>query len=318
MTAKNTITALLCGHGALEADATSRRGKGENKYMISSFYQDNVNRIERDIADLQKKIADETRKELDKNKSISSIERSITKSTSLSTLQSKRRQIQTYQHDILGIKSRIADYQRKIADKTVELGRKKQELHRAEETETKKTQRDQVVFQQKLEKSIQEQKEKLDILINQNYSNSNHTESTDKQTKEYDFFISHASEDKDDVVRELASALQNEGLKVWYDEFVLKVGDSLRKSIDTGLINSKYGIVIISPNFIKKNWPEYELNGMIAKEMNGHKVVLPIWHKVTKNEVINFSPTLSDKLALNTSIHTISEIVNSLKELLND
>jgi predicted nucleic acid-binding Zn-ribbon protein len=286
--------------------------------MISSSYQGNVNRIEKDIADLQKKIADENKKELDKNKSISSIERSITKNTSLSTLQSKQRQIQTYQHDIIRIKSKIADYQKKIADKTVELGRKKQDLRRAEEAETKKNQREQVAFQQKLERSIQEQKQTLDILVNQNYSNRNHTELTEDQTKEYDFFISHASEDKDDIVRELANALQNEGLKVWYDEFVLKIGDSLRKNIDAGLINSKYGIVIISPNFIKKNWPEYELNGMIAKEMNGHKVVLPIWHKVTKNEVINFSPTLADKLALNTSIHTITEIVNSLKDLLNE
>ena len=79
-----------------------------------------------------------------------------------------------------------------------------------------------------------------------------------------------------------------------------------------------YGIVIISPNFIKKNWTEYELNGMITKEMNGHKVILPIWHKVTKNEVINYSPALADKLALNTSIHTVEEIVTSLKDLLND
>lgn len=285
--------------------------------MISSSYQNNVNRIEKDIADLQKKIADETKKELNKNKSISSIEKSITKNTTISTLQNKQRQIQTYQHDIIGIKSKIADYQKKIADKTVELGRKKQDLHKAEEAELKKNRRDQVAFQQKLERSIQEQKETLDVLINQNYSNTAFVESTEVQKKEYDFFISHASEDKDDIVRELANALQNEGLKVWYDEYVLKIGDSLRKSIDTGLINSKYGIVIISPNFIKKNWPEYELNGMISKEMNGHKVVLPIWHKVTKNEVINFSPTLADKLALNTSIHTISEIVNSLKDLLN-
>ena len=89
----------------------------------------------------------------------------------------------------------------------------------------------------------------------------------------------------------------------------------LRKKIDNGLAKSKYGIVIISPWFVKKNWPEYELNGMVAKEMNGHKVILPIWHKITKDEVLKFSPTLADKMALNTSIHSIGDIVNSLKEL---
>lgn len=287
--------------------------------MIASFYYDRVNRLEKEIADLQKKIADETKKELDKNKNISNVERSITQSSSLSTIQSKQRQIQNYRHDILNIKSKIADYQKKIADKTIELGKRKQELQKAEDAELKKNQREQLLFQQKLEKDIKSQKDKLDILITHNYSNM------DKpilplyaEPKEYDFFISHASEDKDGIVRELALALQSEGIKVWYDEFILKIGDSLRKSIDKGLVNSRYGIVIISPDFIKKNWTEYELNGMIAKEMNGHKVVLPIWHKVTKNEVINYSPALADKLALNTSIHTIEEIVTSLKELLNE
>ena len=199
------------------------------------------------------------------------------------------------------------------------MGKRKQELQKAEEADVKKNQREQLLFQQKLEKDIKAQKGKLDILISQNYSNIDKPlVSSYVEPKEYDFFISHASEDKDGIVRELAVALQAEGIKVWYDEFILKIGDSLRKSIDKGLVNSLYGIVIISPDFIKKNWTEYELNGMIAKEMNGHKVVLPIWHKVTKNEVINYSPSLADKLALNTSIHTIKEIVTSLKELLND
>ena len=134
-------------------------------------------------------------------------------------------------------------------------------------------------------------------------------------TPEYDVFISHASEDKDEVVRPLATALRNKGIKVWYDEFELKIGDSLRKKIDYGLSNANYGIVIISPSFVKKNWTEYELNGMVAREMNGHKAILPIWHKITKDEVLRFSPSLADKLALNTSIHTIDDIVENLKNL---
>lgn len=140
-------------------------------------------------------------------------------------------------------------------------------------------------------------------------------ESLPEPTKQYDFFISHASEDKDDIVRDLAEALRNNGFEVWYDEFELKIGDSLRKKIDYGLSNANYGIVIISPSFVKKNWTEYELNGMVAREMNGHKVILPIWHKITKDEVLRFSPSLADKLALNTSIHTIDDIVENLKNL---
>jgi hypothetical protein len=57
--------------------------------------------------------------------------------------------------------------------------------------------------------------------------------------KRYDAFISHASEDKDTLVRPLAEKLRALDFRIWYDEFELKVGDSLRRSIDKGLANSK-------------------------------------------------------------------------------
>ena len=131
----------------------------------------------------------------------------------------------------------------------------------------------------------------------------------------HDLFISHASEDKDDFVRPLAEALTGLGLRVWYDEFQLRVGDSLRRSIDRGLANSKYGVVILSSSFFAKNWPQYELDGMVAREMDGVKVVLPIWHKVTKNEVMAYSPSLADKVALNSSLLAIEEIAKQLAEV---
>lgn len=282
--------------------------------MNLSHYQDQVNRLEKDVADFQKKIADESRKENDKNRQIDSVNKSINKYTSESSLQSKLRQIRGYQNDIYNCKKKIAEYQKQIANKSVEIGRKKQDLRNAEEAEQKKQQKDQLDFQRKLQQDVEQQKSQLNFLINQNYSSK--TENiNDLDDKEYDFFISHASDDKDEIVRDLVDALKNNGFKVWYDEFELKIGDSLRKKIDNGLAKSKYGIVIISPSFLKKKWPEYELNGMVAKEMNGHKVILPIWHKITKDEVLKFSPTLADKMALNTSIHSIGDIVNSLKEL---
>lgn len=271
--------------------------------MNSSYYQNQINKIEKDIADFQKKIADESKKENDKNKQIDSVNRSINKNTSVSTLQSKNRQIQGYQTDIYNCKKKIAEYQKKIADKSIELGKKKQN----------KQQED---FQRSLQRKIDEQKAQLDILIHQNYSSQTTFENIEVQeNKQYDFFISHASEDKDDIVRSLADSLKENGFEVWYDEFELKIGDSLRKKIDIGLINSRYGIVIISPSFVKKNWTEYELNGMVAREMNGHKVILPTWHKISKDEVLKFSPTLADKMALNTSIHSTEDIIKALKEL---
>lgn len=284
--------------------------------MNPTYYQNQLSRIEKDIADFQKKIADESKKENDKNKQIDSVNRSINKNTSISSLQSKQRQIQGYQNDIYNCKKKIAEYQKKIADISVDLGRKKQDLRKSEEAEIKKQNKQQEDFQRNFQRKIDEQKTQLDFLINQNYTSKQITGNIeDEVIKEYDFFISHASEDKDEIVRNLADSLKENGFEVWYDEFELKIGDSLRKKIDAGLINSRFGIVIISPSFVKKNWTEYELNGMVAREMNGHKVILPIWHKISKDEVLKFSPTLADKMALNTSIHSTEDIINALKEL---
>lgn len=135
-------------------------------------------------------------------------------------------------------------------------------------------------------------------------------------TPEYDVFISHASEDKDEVVRPLAIALRDKGIKVWYDEFEMKIGDSLRRKIDKGLVNSRFGIVVISKSFIKKGWTNYELDGIITKAVSGEQIILPIWHNITKKEVIEFSPSLADKLARNTAINTIDEIADEIAELI--
>lgn len=119
---------------------------------------------------------------------------------------------------------------------------------------------------------------------------------------EWDAFISHASEDKDVFVRPLAEALTALGARVWYDEFSLKLGDSLSESIDRGLANSRFGIVILSPAFISKAWPRRELQGLVARELAGSSTILPVWHEVSHSEVLNFSPPLADKLAVKTSL----------------
>lgn len=136
--------------------------------------------------------------------------------------------------------------------------------------------------------------------------------------REHDVFISHASEDKDEIVRPLAIALRNAGLSVWYDEFELKIGDSLRQKIDRGLSKSRFGIVVLSKSFIKKGWTNYELDGIITKVVSGEQVLLPIWHNITKQEVVDFSPSIADKLARNTANFTVEEIANEIAELIQN
>jgi hypothetical protein len=134
--------------------------------------------------------------------------------------------------------------------------------------------------------------------------------------KKYDVFISHSSEDKNSFVKPLANKLIELDVKVWFDEFELQIGDSLREKIDYGLSNSRFGVIVLSNSFFKRKWTKYELNGFVSREMNESKVILPIWHKVSKDEVINFSPTLADKVALNSSLNSISEIAENIKSIL--
>jgi len=114
----------------------------------------------------------------------------------------------------------------------------------------------------------------------------------------YDVFISHASEDKADFVDALANALDNEGLSVWYDEFTLNLGDGLIESINKGLSQSSFGIVILSPNFFRKKWPRRELSALLSREDSEEKVILPIWHNITKSEVLASFPLVADKFAV--------------------
>lgn len=137
------------------------------------------------------------------------------------------------------------------------------------------------------------------------------------QLAKWDVFISHASEDKDDFVRPLANALRSFGFKVWYDEFTLKIGDSLRRSIDRGLANSKFGIVVVSPNFLKKEWPQRELDGLVSLEANERRIILPVWHNIDLEGVREFSPILADRLAVSSSIG-IDKIAQTLADVISD
>jgi hypothetical protein len=121
-------------------------------------------------------------------------------------------------------------------------------------------------------------------------------------SSEYDAFISHATEDKDDFVRPLAAELAKFGLNIWFDESTLRVGDSLRASIERGLSRSRFGVVVFSESFFAKNWPPAELNALFAREMaSGEKVILPIWHNVTLAQMLQFAPIQADKVAAKSS-----------------
>jgi hypothetical protein len=127
----------------------------------------------------------------------------------------------------------------------------------------------------------------------------------------WDVFISHAGEDKSDVARPLAQALEKAGLRVWLDEAQVELGDSLRAKIDDGLMQSRFGVVVLSPSFFAKDWPQRELNSLLAKESGGQKAILPVWHHIGPTDIAQFSPLLADRIAVSTEFG-LEEVANKI------
>ena len=279
--------------------------------MSISSILSNIDRLERDIATLEKQKSTESNKELRILKNIDSLSDQAQRTISLSTSKSKRSQIRMKQTELGRIEKKKVDISKRLVNKGEQLRKHQIDLTKEQARERKKIENEKLDYQRNLNRELEKQKQLMHSTIA-----VQNIQAPRIHTKGYDVFISHSSEDKEYFVRPLAVELQDLDVKVWYDEFELKLGDSLRRSIDKGLRSAKYGIVVLSTSFFKRNWTQYELDGLVNREMNGLKVILPIWHEVSKDEVQKFSPSLADKVALNSSLYSIKEIAEKIKNLL--
>jgi len=64
----------------------------------------------------------------------------------------------------------------------------------------------------------------------------------------------------------------------------------------------------VSHSFFAREWPQRELDGLVALQVGGRQQVLPIWHGLTHDDMLRYSPTLADTIAARTSDSTIKEI----------
>lgn len=133
-----------------------------------------------------------------------------------------------------------------------------------------------------------------------------------------DVFICHASEDKEEFVDQLAHELRDMGLDVWYDEFRLEIGDSIPQSIDRGLANSRYGIVVLSEHFFEKDWPQKELDALAEKEVGGEKVILPVWLEIDRDYVSEYSPRLASRYAGMATKENMKEVAEQLEAVISN
>lgn len=130
--------------------------------------------------------------------------------------------------------------------------------------------------------------------------------------EQYDVFISYAFEDKESFVQPLVQRLLAYGIQPWYDDFSLQVGDSLSRSIDKGLNNTEFGVVVFSEAFFLKKWPEYELQGLITREMDSESKILPVWYGISKSELSKYSPSLANIVALDYQNNNLDDIAREI------
>lgn len=258
--------------------------------MSSEQYQRMVNSFDKEIADLEKKKATKDKEVATLQGKINTLKKSINSHTSTSTLNSKMRQIATYESDQARKGQDSAELGKKIAEKRKKRSDAYLKLQKEQQNEQRKQDKANREIQASYETRIKELQQQLSMPVV--------TKATPPMVadEEYDVFVSHAYEDKKSFVDEFVEALRNQGLKVWYDTDKLKWGDSMREKIDRGLAKSRYGVVILSPNYIAehKYWTKAELNGLFQVETVNGKTILPIWHNLTKKQVVEYMYTAEE------------------------
>lgn len=135
---------------------------------------------------------------------------------------------------------------------------------------------------------------------------------TDKETR-FDVFISYVIQDSD-YVRNLVRALTDQGLRVWYDEGELRLGDTVLRALEDGLEHSRYFVLILSPAFFKSRWAQFEL-GVALGRSEGKRHILPVYLGVGPADIRKFAPVLADRQGINAVQHAPTEIARMIGDV---
>ncbi|WP_313630115.1 TIR domain-containing protein [Enterococcus devriesei] len=279
--------------------------------MSISSLQQKEKSLLNDISRLERTLASEQKKSSDADKKIADSKTAISRSKVASTIRSKQRTIESETKKSVSAKSKVANISGKIAKKRKELGDTQVKLSKVRTEESEKFQKDlKRSYDKQITKMRQIQNEEIKVVQSEILNDPSLND------KEYDIFISYASEDSE-YVDKLEKSFKNANFSVWIDKSNIGWGQSIRQSIDNGLAKSKFELIVLSSKYIQKHWTGYELDGILNKESStGRQMVLPLWHNVTKDEIDKKSPSLSNRLALDTRFNSLDEIVENFKSLL--
>ncbi len=286
--------------------------------MSISTIQSTIERYRKEINDLSTKIADKRKRATDAQVKSDKAAIDARKSKSSSTIRSKISESERYSKETQRHLSDMADLEKKRAAKDKLLIAEEKKLIKAQTDEEKK--------RIKVQQKISDANERKMRLLTQTVRSVQLEQSKLKELypllsvpsdEAYDVFISHATEDKIPFVDSLVQELLQRDVKVWYDRHVLTWGRSIRQNIDAGLRQSKFAIVVLSEHYIQKYWTKKEFNALFSLGSQLGDYILPIWHNITPERAKEFSPMLSDSIALISSDYTIAQIADMFVEKLN-
>ena len=296
-----------------------------------------LNRLNRDIGDLRSKEAAEVRNEAEASKRANVANQQALKAGSLSSAKTYFAAAQRETKKSLSAQDRRARFSSEIAKKSQEAARISERILRAEDTERKsvqaadeRRQREDEIARKALAKAnlalrreyearVAGLEAQLTAQIEGQAANVApfEVQAALGESEPYDFFISHASSDKETFVDGFVAKATAAGLRVWDDRFSISWGDSIRQKIDLGFRNSYFGVVVLSPDFFSRPWTNYELDAIIQRDLSGDGRILPIWHRLTKDDVQQHAPSLVGRLALSTASLSSDAIVEELIRVRN-
>lgn len=280
--------------------------------------QSDYERYSKGLSTIRKQIGDASQKVASARKSEVAARGQASRSSSASTTQSKLREAERYADAAAKAERARADLEGRAADKEKRLYEARARADKDRDQAQLKLQKDREKAQATAIRALEGRLRASQAPSRQlgpSWTAPLPTNSA-VASKKYDLFISHASEDKPTLGRPLYEALSALGLSVWFDEATLTVGDSLRAKIEEGLANSTFGVVVLSHSFFAKEWPQAELNGLHARQMSaGVKVILPIWHNISKDEIVAVAPMLADTLGLSSATMTVAEMAQELAKV---
>lgn len=286
--------------------------------MSVSSIQSTIERYRKEINDLSTKIADKRKRAADAQAKADKAYADARKTKSSSTLCSKLSESERYSKEANKYLKDMADLEKKRAAKEKQLIAEEKKLIKAQADEDKKRTQAQNKISAANERKMKSLTQTVrSVQIEQSRLKEIYPLLSVPSEDAYDVFISHASEDKIPFVDTLVEELLQRDVKVWYDRHVLTWGRSIRQNIDAGLRQSKFAIVVLSEHYIQKYWTQKEFNALFSLGSKLGDFILPIWHNISPERANEFSPMLSDSIALKSSDHTIAEIADMFVEKLN-